>query len=67
MEAKQLIPYILKNRTKFVVPHPTVRSLFVQKELGEQRENWVTFLHEYDLELEPATVIKGQGLCKFIV
>ena len=34
-EAKQFKPYILKNRTKVAVPHPAVRSLFVQKELGE--------------------------------
>ena len=34
-KTKQFIPYILKNRTKVVVPHPTVRSLFLQKELGE--------------------------------
>ena len=36
---KQFRPYILKNRTKVIVPHPTVRSLFVQKELGERRGN----------------------------
>jgi hypothetical protein len=33
---KQFRPYILKNHTKVIVPHPTVRSLFVQKELGER-------------------------------
>ena len=36
---KQFRPYILKNRTKVIVPHPAVRSLFVQKELGERRGN----------------------------
>ena len=41
---KQFRPYILKNQTKVVVPHPAVRSLFVQKELGERRGNWVTTL-----------------------
>ena len=28
---KQFRPYILKNRTKVIVPHPAVRTLFVQK------------------------------------
>ena len=28
---KQFRPYILKNRTKVVVPHPAVRFVFVQK------------------------------------
>ena len=28
---KQFGPYIVKNHTKVIVPHPAVRSLFVQK------------------------------------
>ena len=43
-EVKQFRPYILKNRTKVIVPHPALRSLFVKKELGERRGNWVTTL-----------------------
>ena len=63
---KQFRPYILKNQTKVVVPHPAVRSLFVQKELGERRGNWVTALQEYDLEFKPASIVKGKGLCKIM-
>ena len=59
-------PYILKTQTKVIVPHPAVRTLFVQKELGEQRGNWVIALREYDLEFKPATIVKGRGLCKLI-
>ena len=33
---KQFRPHILKNRTKVIVPHLVVRSLFVQKESGER-------------------------------
>ena len=43
---KKFGPYILKNHTKAIVPHPTVRSLFMQKELGERRGNWVTALQD---------------------
>ena len=63
---KQFRPYILKNRTKVIVPHPAVRSLFIQKELGERRGNWVTALQKYDLEFKPASIVKGQGLCKLM-
>ena len=63
---KQFKPYILKNITKVIVPHPTARSLFMQKELGEGRGNWVSALQEYDLEFKPTTIIKGQGLCKLL-
>ena len=63
---KQFRPYILKNRTKVIVPHPAVRSLFVQNELGESRGYWVTALQEYDLEFKPSSIVKGQGLCKIM-
>ena len=36
---KQFRPYMLKNRTKVIVPYPAVRSLLIQKELGERRGN----------------------------
>jgi hypothetical protein len=32
---------ILKNHMKVIVPHPVVRSLFTQKELGDCRGNCV--------------------------
>ena len=63
---KQFRPHILKNRTKVIVPYPAVRSLLVQKELGERRGNWVTTLQEYDLKLKLASIVKGQGLCKLM-
>ena len=49
-----------------IVPYPAVRSLLVQKELGERRGNWVTALQECDLEFKPASIVKGQGLCKLM-
>ena len=63
---KQFRPYILKNRTKVIVPYPAVRSLLIQKELGERRGNWVTALQEYDLEFKRASIVNGQGLCKIM-
>ena len=51
---------------KVIVPHPAVRSLFVQKELGERRGNWVTTLQEYDIEFKPTCIVKGKGLCKLM-
>ena len=63
---KQFRPCILKKRTKVIVPHLAVQSLFVQKELGERRGNWVISLQEYNLEFKPTTIVKGQGLCKLM-
>ena len=52
---KHFRPYLLKERTKVIVPHPTIRALFVQKEMGERRGNWITALQEFDLEIKPAS------------
>jgi len=51
---KHFYPYLLKAKTKFIVPHPVVRALFMQKEMGERRGNWITTLQEFDLEIKPA-------------
>jgi hypothetical protein len=63
---KHFRSYLLKSRTKIIVPYPAVRNLLVQKELGEKRANWVTSLQEYDLEITPAQIVRGQGLCKLV-
>jgi hypothetical protein len=36
---KHFRSYIFKNHTKVIVPHPVVRSLFTQQEMGERRRN----------------------------
>jgi hypothetical protein len=65
-EVKNFQSYLLKSRTKIIVPYPAVKNLLVQKELGEKRENWVTCLQECDIEITPAQIVRGQGLCKLV-
>jgi hypothetical protein len=61
---KHFISYILKNHTKFIVPHPAVRSLFTQHEMGERRGSWMVVVQEFDLDVKPTKLVKGQRLCK---
>jgi hypothetical protein len=61
---KHFRSYILNNHTKITVPHPAVRSLFTQQEMGERRGNWMEVVQEFDLDIKPAKLVKGQGLCK---
>jgi hypothetical protein len=63
---KHFQSYLLKSRTKVIVPYPTVRNLLVQKEMGEKRENLMTSLQEYDLEITLAQIVRGQCLCKLV-
>lgn len=34
--------------------------------MGEKRENWVTTLQEYDDEIKPTNIVKGQGFCRML-
>jgi len=34
--------------------------------LGEKRENWVTSLQEYDIEMRLAKIVRGQGFYRFL-
>eukprot|EP00253_Pinus_taeda_P004730 PITA_04730 len=44
-----------------------VGQLLVQREVGEKRANWVTTLQEYDLDIKPVKIVKGQGFCRLLV
>ena len=59
---KHLCPYLLSSHTKIIVSHSVVRSLLIHKHLGDRRGNWLTSLQEFDLEIKPAKLVKGQGL-----
>ena len=51
---KHFQPYLLKSKTKVIVPFSVVRNLLVQKDLGEKRAHWMATLQEYDLEIKPS-------------
>eukprot|EP00253_Pinus_taeda_P011607 PITA_11607 len=63
---KHYRPFLLKAHTKVIVPFLVVRQLLIQRELGEKRANWVTALQEYDLEIKPAKIVRGQGFCRLL-
>jgi len=43
-----------------------VRNLLLQRVVGEKIANWVTKLHEYDIEIRPTKIVRGQGFCKML-
>ena len=63
---KHFRPYLLRSHTKIIVPHSVVLALLIQKEPGDRQENWLTSLQEYDLEIKPTKLVKGQGVCKLV-
>jgi len=63
---KHYKPFLLKAHTKVIISFSAVRQLLIQRELGEKRANWVTTLQEYDLEIKPTKIVRGQGFCRSI-
>jgi hypothetical protein len=59
--------YILKNHTKVIMSHPVVRSLFTQQQMGEIRGTLMAVVQEFDLDIKPTKLVKGQDLCKLEV
>jgi hypothetical protein len=59
-------PYLLISHTKIIVPHSMVRVLLIKKEPVDRRGNWITTLQEYELEINPTKLVKGQGLGKLV-
>lgn len=64
---KHFRPHLLKNHFIVFVPHPIVRALLFQQELGERRVNSMTGLQKYDLEINPIHTIKSHGVYRLVV
>eukprot|EP01018_Ginkgo_biloba_P033329 Gb_18650 [translate_table: standard] len=63
---KKFRHYILHNKVHAIILDPSVKSMLGQNELGERRGKWMSKLQEFDIVLEPARIVRGQGLAKTI-
>lgn len=54
--------YISQNKTTIYIVHPNVWNFILQGELGEKQVKWVNKIQEYDLEIKPTKIIKGEAL-----
>ena len=59
--------YILNSHFIAYVPLSPVKR-FLNQQLREGKwANWMEKIQEYDIEIKPLKVVKGQGLCNLIV
>lgn len=66
-EVKKFRHCILRSKVYTIVPNPTVTTLLKHNELGERRGKWMEILQEFDLEIQPMKLVRGQGLSRMIV
>jgi len=57
--------YILHSHIISFVPHTVVKDILSQDPDGK-RGKWIATILEYDLEIRPTKLVKGQGLAKLM-
>jgi len=59
--------YILCSHVIDYVPNVVVKDILTQDGPDGKRGKWISTILEYDLEIKPTKLIKGQGLAKLMV
>eukprot|EP00253_Pinus_taeda_P006472 PITA_06472 len=57
---------VLMQKREAYVPNATVKDILVQADPEGRRGKWIAALLEYDVEIKPTKLIKGQGLAKLM-
>ena len=61
---KEFRIYILYSHIIAYVPNAMVKDILTQEGIEGQRGKWIANILEYDIEIKPIKLIKGQGLAK---
>jgi hypothetical protein len=58
--------YVLHSKITAYVPSASVKDILIQPDLDGRRSKWIAKILEFDLEINPTKIIKGQGLAKLL-
>jgi hypothetical protein len=58
--------YILHSHVITYVPNAVVKDILTQDNPDGRRGKWIAVILEYDIEIKPTKLIKGQGLAKLM-
>jgi hypothetical protein len=58
--------YILHSRVIAYIPLAFVKDILIQPDIDGKRSKWIAKILEFDLEMRPTKLIKGQGLAKLL-
>lgn len=58
--------YILYSHVIAYVPNTIVKDILTQEGIEGKRGKWIANILEYDMEIKPTKLIKGQGLAKLM-
>jgi len=58
--------YVLHSKVTAYVPSASVKDILVQPDIDGKRSKWIAKILEFDLEIRPTRLIKGQGFAKLL-
>jgi hypothetical protein len=58
--------YVLHSKIIAYVPSAAMKEILIQPDIDGRRSRWITRILEFDLEINPTKMIKGQGLAKLL-
>jgi hypothetical protein len=58
--------YVLHSKVVAYVPISSVKDILVQSDSDGKRGRWLAKIQEFDLEIKPTRLVKGQGLAKLL-
>lgn len=58
--------YVLQSQITSYVPNSIVKDMLIQSNVEGKRGKWIAKIQEYDLDIKPTKLIKGQGLAKLL-
>jgi hypothetical protein len=58
--------YVLESKIIAYVPSVVVKDILIQPDIDGKRSKWIARILEFDLEIRPTKLIKGQGLSKLL-
>jgi hypothetical protein len=59
--------YVMHSKVTAYIPSASVKDILIQPDIDGRRGKWIAKILEFDLEIKPTKLIKGQGLAKLLV
>jgi hypothetical protein len=63
---KDFKTYVLHSKVIAYVPTNSIKDILVQSNSDGKRGRWLAKIQEFDLEIKPTRLVKGQGLAKLL-
>jgi len=65
-DIKDFRVYVLHSKIISYVPSNSVKEILIRHDIDGKISEWIAKILEFDLEVKPTKLVKGQGLARFL-